>query len=96
MSDPHVFPPPAEFSSRANVSNLEEYRALYERAKANPASFWGDLAGLGPGQAGDGEHVPGGHGDLLPAEVGREAGAVVVAASHGVTERYQTALHNWQ
>jgi len=44
MSDPHVFPPPAEFSSRANIHNLEEYRALYERAKANPASFWGDLA----------------------------------------------------
>lgn len=44
MSDPKTYPPPTDFSSRANIKSLEEYRDLYERAKANPEVFWGDLA----------------------------------------------------
>jgi len=47
--DPHVLdekpiPPPEEFSKRARVKSLDEYRELYERAKQNPEEFWGEQA----------------------------------------------------
>ncbi len=44
MSDIHVYPPNPEFTARAYVKGMEEYRALYERAKQDPAVFWSDLA----------------------------------------------------
>ncbi len=44
MSDLKSYPPSGEFSSRAHVKSLEEYRNLYERAKTDPDQFWGDLA----------------------------------------------------
>ena len=44
MSDLKIYPPSAEFTSRAHVKSLGEYRDLYERAKADPEQFWGDLA----------------------------------------------------
>ena len=44
MSDSKTYAPPSEFSSSAHVKNMEEYRALYERAKNSPEAFWGDLA----------------------------------------------------
>lgn len=45
MSDSKIYEPNAEFSSHARIKNLDQYRAMYERAKADPASFWGELAG---------------------------------------------------
>ncbi len=47
--DPHVLdekplPPPEEFSKRARVKSLEEYRAMYDRAVAHPEEFWGEQA----------------------------------------------------
>jgi acetyl-CoA synthetase len=47
--DPHVLeekpiPPPAEFSKRAHVKSLEEYRKLYERADQDPEGFWSEQA----------------------------------------------------
>ena len=47
--DPHVLeekpvPPPAEFSERAHVKSLEEYRKLYERADQDPEGFWSEQA----------------------------------------------------
>src|SRR5579862_2271790 len=47
--DPHILdekpvPPPEEFSKRAHVKSLEEYRAMYDRAVANPEEFWGEQA----------------------------------------------------
>jgi len=47
--DPHVLeekavPPPAEFSKRARVKSLEEYRAIYDQAERDPESFWGEQA----------------------------------------------------
>ena len=47
--DPHVLdekpvPPPEEFSKRARVKSLDEYRAMYERAERDPAAFWGEQA----------------------------------------------------
>jgi acetyl-CoA synthetase len=47
--DPHVLdekplPPPEEFSKRAHVKSLEEYRALYDRAVNRPEEYWGEQA----------------------------------------------------
>src|ERR1700761_6128080 len=44
MSEHPIYAPSAEFSANANVKSLEEYCALYERAKDDPAGFWGELA----------------------------------------------------
>jgi acetyl-CoA synthetase len=49
--DPHVLdekavPPPAEFSRRAHVKSLDEYRKLYERADRDPEGFWAEQAKL--------------------------------------------------
>jgi len=49
--DPHVLDekavaPPPEFSKRAHVKSLAEYRALYERAANNPEVFWAEQAKL--------------------------------------------------
>jgi acetyl-CoA synthetase len=48
--DPHVLeekpiPPPAEFSKRAQVKTLYEYRALYALAEKDPEAFWAKEAG---------------------------------------------------
>ncbi|MGH9723743.1 MAG: AMP-binding protein, partial [Candidatus Acidiferrales bacterium] len=47
--DPHILnekpvAPPEEFSKRARVRSLEEYREIYARAQANPEQFWGEQA----------------------------------------------------
>jgi acetyl-CoA synthetase len=39
-----VYPPAEEFASRANVKGIEDYRALYERARDFPEEFWGEIA----------------------------------------------------
>jgi acetyl-CoA synthetase len=47
--DPHVLEekpiaPPEEFSKRARVRSLEEYRKMYDRAQKDPEGFWGEQA----------------------------------------------------
>ncbi len=44
MQEDRVFPPPAEFSARARIGSLEEYRRLYEAAAADPEAFWHERA----------------------------------------------------
>jgi acetyl-CoA synthetase len=44
MQEDRVFPPTAEFASKAVVGSIAAYDELYERAKADPEKFWGDLA----------------------------------------------------
>ncbi len=39
-----VFVPDEEFSSKAHVRSLEQYRALYEESLANPDAFWAEMA----------------------------------------------------
>ncbi len=39
-----VYPPSPEFVSKARVQGMEGYRALYDRAAADPEGFWGELA----------------------------------------------------
>ncbi len=38
------FPPPAEFTALANISSEQQYQQMWNRAKDDPAGFWGDLA----------------------------------------------------
>ncbi len=44
LHEDRLFAPPAEFSEQAQLKNLEAYQALYERAKADPETFWAELA----------------------------------------------------
>ncbi|MEP7355169.1 MAG: acetate--CoA ligase [Acidobacteriota bacterium] len=39
-----VYPPSADFVSKAQVQGMEGYRALYDLAQKDPAAFWGDYA----------------------------------------------------
>ncbi|ACY18022.1 acetate--CoA ligase [Haliangium ochraceum] len=38
------FTPPEHFADKARVKSMQEYEALYERAKEDPAAFWGEVA----------------------------------------------------
>src|SRR6187401_1973307 len=44
MHEDRKFPPPAEFAAKAQIGSAKAYEELYERAKANPEKFWGELA----------------------------------------------------
>ncbi len=44
LQEKRVFAPPAEFSQAAHIKSLEEYHQICDRAKADPAAFWADLA----------------------------------------------------
>ena len=44
MQENRLFPPPAEFSKRARIGSLEEYKRLYEAALADPEAFWHERA----------------------------------------------------
>ncbi|MCW5979534.1 MAG: acetate--CoA ligase [Bryobacteraceae bacterium] len=39
-----TYPPSADFVSKAHVSGMEAYQALYERAEKTPEDFWAELA----------------------------------------------------
>jgi len=38
------FPPPADFTAQANISSEEQYQEMWNRAKDDPAGFWGEIA----------------------------------------------------
>ena len=44
LQEKRLFQPPAEFSQKAHIKSLEEYQALYNKAKADPQAFWAELA----------------------------------------------------
>ncbi|MCC3426631.1 MAG: acetate--CoA ligase [Microcoleus sp. PH2017_01_SCD_O_A] len=44
LQEKRLFQPPAEFSQKAHIKSLEEYQALYDKAKADPQAFWAELA----------------------------------------------------
>jgi len=46
LTETRVFPPPAEFASKANVSSLAQYQALWDRARDDPEGFWAEMAGI--------------------------------------------------
>ncbi len=44
MEEKRVFPPSAEFVSKAAIKSMEEYRDLWEKSVKDPEKFWGELA----------------------------------------------------
>ena len=44
LQETRVFPPPAEFASKAHIGSLAQYEALWNRAKDDPEGFWGEQA----------------------------------------------------
>ena len=40
MNETRVFPPSAEFSSRAAIGSMDAYQALYDESIADPVKFW--------------------------------------------------------
>ncbi|TNE46340.1 MAG: acetate--CoA ligase [Deltaproteobacteria bacterium] len=44
MSEAKTYAPPAEFSEKAHIGSMEEYREMYERSVADPEAFWGEIA----------------------------------------------------
>jgi acetyl-CoA synthetase len=44
MEEKRVFPPSKEFSARAHIKSLEEYKKIYERSIKDPDGFWGEQA----------------------------------------------------
>ncbi|HIK32183.1 MAG TPA: acetate--CoA ligase [Oscillatoriales cyanobacterium M59_W2019_021] len=44
LQEKRTFPPSPEFSQNAKISSMEAYQQLYDRAAADPESFWEELA----------------------------------------------------
>jgi acetyl-CoA synthetase len=44
LTENRVFPPPEEFSRRAHIRSMEDYRKLWDEAAANPEAYWGARA----------------------------------------------------
>ncbi len=44
LQENRTFAPPAEFAQAAAIQSLAQYQALYDRAAADPAAFWAELA----------------------------------------------------
>ncbi len=39
-----IFPPPAEFSAKAQIKSLDDYRRMYRESIDEPEKFWGKIA----------------------------------------------------
>ena len=46
LQETRVFPPPADFASKAHIGSMAQYEALWNRAKDDPEGFWGEQARL--------------------------------------------------
>ncbi len=44
LQESRVFPPNPDFAQAAHVRNLDDYQALWNRAKDDPEGFWGEIA----------------------------------------------------
>jgi len=44
MEETRKFPPPKEFSEKACIKSLEEYKRIYKRSMEDPDGFWGEQA----------------------------------------------------
>ncbi|MBE9066845.1 acetate--CoA ligase [Leptolyngbya cf. ectocarpi LEGE 11479] len=44
LHEQRLFEPPAEFAKAATISGADQYQALYDKAAADPAAFWAELA----------------------------------------------------
>ncbi len=44
LQEKRLFEPPKEFSQRAHIKSLEEYRRMYKESVEEPEKFWGKMA----------------------------------------------------
>jgi acetyl-CoA synthetase len=44
LQETRQFPPPADFVAQANINCDSQYQKMWQRAKDDPAGFWGELA----------------------------------------------------
>ncbi|RKZ05974.1 acetyl-coenzyme A synthetase, partial [bacterium] len=44
LDERRVFPPPKEFSEKAYIKSMDEYKALYKKSEEDPEGFWGEQA----------------------------------------------------
>ena len=44
LQESRKFPPPESFSAEAHIKSEAEYQAMWDRAKDDPAGFWGEMA----------------------------------------------------
>ncbi len=44
LQETRKFPPPEAFSAEAHIKTEAEYQAMWDRAKSDPAGFWGEMA----------------------------------------------------
>ncbi len=44
LQEHRLFPPSEEFSSKAHIKSLDEYKRIYAEAAENPEAFWGKIA----------------------------------------------------
>jgi len=44
LHEKRLFHPSEDFSKQARIKSMDEYRELYEKAKADPEGFWAELA----------------------------------------------------
>ncbi len=44
LQEQRLFSPAPDFSAEAQIKSLDQYQALYDRAKSDPEGFWGELA----------------------------------------------------
>lgn len=44
LKETRKFPPSESFSAEANIKSEAEYQAMWDRAKEDPAGFWGEMA----------------------------------------------------
>ncbi len=44
LQENRKFPPSAEFSAEAHISSEEQYQEMWQKAKDDPAAFWGEMA----------------------------------------------------
>jgi acetyl-CoA synthetase len=46
LQETRVFPPPTDFASKARINSLDQYEALWNRARDDPEGFWAEQATL--------------------------------------------------
>jgi acetyl-CoA synthetase len=44
LKESRVFPPPPEFSKKAHIKSLDEYKSLYRKSVEEPETFWAEQA----------------------------------------------------
>jgi acetyl-CoA synthetase len=44
LQETRSFPPPPEFAASAHINSEMQYREMWQRAKDDPAGFWGEIA----------------------------------------------------